>query len=126
MGICSNIASSIPAGAFAAILLILTIPGDFPNQGREKAMQVKGWRSIDFVGAFLVLATLALLIAGLEEAASSLSWVSAKTLAPICTSAIAFATFLVSQYRASRPESRVEPVFPWRFFTDRVTMGLIL
>lgn len=74
-----------------------------------------------------MLSALALVITGLEQAASLLSWTTIETLGPLCASAIAWIAFLASQYwHARRTRSLVEPVFPWRFCQDRVVMGLIL
>lgn len=82
---------------------------------------------MDLLGALLMLATIVLVITGLEQAASSLTWTSAKTLAPLCASAVAAVAFLGSQYwHSSRLFSLTEPVFPWRFCRSRVIMGLIL
>ena len=67
-----------------------------------------------------------LLVTGLNEAASLLSFTEAVVLGPLCASAVAWLAFFISQWHASRPSSRVEPVLPWRFLQDRVMVGLLL
>lgn len=108
-------------------LLLFAVPHDFPYQGLVEERKRPSLKNMDLLGAFLMLATIVLVITGLEQAASSLTWTSAKTLGPLCVSAVAAVAFLGSQYWHSiRLISLTEPVFPWRFCRDRVIMGLIL
>jgi MFS family permease len=119
---------NVPAGVLTAIGVFLAVPNDFPYQGmsKERAQAAARLKNIDFTGAFLMLSSLALLITGLEEAASLLSWTSATTLAPIIVSVFGWLAFLLSQWWFTRPGSSVHPVFPWRFCRNRLAMGLIL
>jgi hypothetical protein len=118
---------SIPTGLIAGALLLLALPADFPNQGRAKPKEPVSIGNVDFIGAFLMLSAVALTITGVEQAASLLSWRTIEVLGPLCASAIAWIAFFASQYwHASRPQSVVEPVLPWRFCQNRVVVGLIL
>ncbi|KAI1180244.1 drug resistance transporter [Nemania sp. FL0916] len=119
---------NVPAGVIAALCVLFIVPNNFPYQGlaKERQKPKPSLATIDFLGAFLLLLALALLITGLEEAASNLSWTSAATIAPIVVSTFSWGAFLFSQWIFSRPGSVVEPVFPWRFCQNRVMMGLIL
>lgn len=118
---------SIPFGIVSGALLLLTVPRDFPYQGRLEQRKRASFGTVDFVGALLMLSALAIVITGLERAASLLSWTTADALGPLCAGVVAWAAFLASQYRHdSRPQSLIEPVFPWRFCRSRVVMGLIL
>lgn len=118
---------NIPFGVVSGALLLLTVPCDFPYQGRLEQRKRASFKTVDFVGALLMLSALALVITGLERAASLLSWTTADALGPLCAGVVAWAAFLASQYRHdSRPQSLIEPVFPWRFCRSRVVMGLIL
>ncbi|KAH9987036.1 putative multidrug resistance protein fnx1 [Xylariaceae sp. FL0662B] len=116
---------NVPAGTVAAIVVFLVVPNDFPYQGLRKR-QRPTIKVVDFTGAFLMLAALALIITGFEQAASLLSWTSPTALAPICTSIVAWSAFFASQWYASRPGNLTEPVFPWRFCKDRQIMGLLV
>ncbi|KAI1347995.1 drug resistance transporter [Xylaria sp. FL0043] len=119
---------NVPAGVSIAVGVFLAVPNDFPWQGmaKERSKSMMQLRNIDFTGTFLMLLSLALLITGLEEAASLLTWTSATALAPIIVSAFGWAAFLFSQWWFTRPGSRIQPVFPWRFCRNRMAMGLIL
>lgn len=74
-----------------------------------------------------MLVALTLLITGFEEASNFMPWISAQVLAPILVSLLAWVAFL-SYERAvtSRGNNRPEPVFPWRFCTSRVIMGILM
>ncbi|KAI0544897.1 putative multidrug resistance protein fnx1 [Xylaria curta] len=119
---------NVPAGVLSAIVLYLTVPGDFPHQGLNKAKKRPNLSEIDFLGVFLMTAALALTITGLEQAASTLTWTSAVTLGPLVASGPVWVAFLFSQWYSSRgrPGSSIQPVFPWRFTKNRVLMALFL
>ncbi|KAI1490504.1 major facilitator superfamily domain-containing protein [Biscogniauxia mediterranea] len=118
---------NIPTGIVSGSLLLFTVPADFPNQGRVEPKKKLLMKQVDFVGAFLMLAAVALVITGLEQAASTLSWTTAEVLGPLSASAFAWIAFFACQYwHESHPESPVEAVFPWRFCKSRVVLGLIL
>ncbi|KAI0201342.1 drug resistance transporter [Astrocystis sublimbata] len=115
-------------GVLTAIGVSLAVPNNFPYQGLAEgpSKSTTQLRNIDFTGAFLMLLSLALLITGLEEAASLLSWTSAAALAPIIVSAFGWIAFLATQWWFTRPGCSIQPVFPWRFCQNRLAMGLIL
>ncbi|KAK4248390.1 multidrug resistance protein 3 [Corynascus novoguineensis] len=139
---------NVPFAALAAAVLFLATPSDFPlnnrlrstapkqQQGRHPgSSNLARLRAVDFSGGFLMLAATALLITGLEEAASHLDWRGATVLGPLIASAALWAAFLANSWRVStreggeksgRGQSVVEPVFPWRFCTSRVVVGLLL
>ncbi|KXX75422.1 Multidrug resistance protein 3 [Madurella mycetomatis] len=124
---------NVPASLVAAAILFLSVPRSFPNQGQsaphpERAIGVK-LRSIDFLGAFLMLAATALLISGLEEAALQLDWTTATVLGPLCASAVVWLAFFANSWWVTGRQgssSIVEPMFPWRFCRSRVVVGLLL
>lgn len=118
---------SVPLGVVSGILLLFSVPADFPNQGRMATRERPHLGNIDLIGAFLMLAAVALIVSGFDEAASRLSWTTGEALAPLCASAGAWIAFFTSQYwHAKRPQSLVQPVSPWRFCQSRVIMGLIM
>ncbi|KAI1759003.1 putative multidrug resistance protein fnx1 [Hypoxylon sp. FL1150] len=117
---------NVPSGVVAAIVVLLVVPNDYPYQGSLTQKPRPGFKALDFTGAFLMLAGLALLISGLEQAATLLSWSSATVIAPICVSAFVWVAFFASQWYATRPQSPTEPVFPWRFIQSREIMGLLV
>ncbi|KAF7592492.1 hypothetical protein BBP40_012782 [Aspergillus hancockii] len=117
---------NIPIGVVAGALLFWAVPIDFPDQGRIVSLNRRYIRHMDFIGAALVLATIALLITGLERAATLLTWTTGEVLGPLFASAAALAALLGYQYKQWRHPSYVEPVFPWWFCLDKRIMGLLL
>lgn len=127
---------SVPAGLVTTAILFLAVPSSFPNQGQieqdcgqpHKRSFMLNLRTTDFLGSFLMLAAMALLITGLEEAASHLSWTGATVLGPLCASIILWLAFFANSRWVSAREGKsyVEPVFPWEFCRSRVMVGLLL
>ncbi|KAI0181194.1 putative multidrug resistance protein fnx1 [Hypoxylon sp. FL1284] len=117
---------NVPSGVLAAVVVLFVVPNDYPYQGTVRRNPPPGFKALDFLGALLMLAGLALLISGLEEAATLLSWASAAVIAPICVSVVVWIAFFASQWYATRPAFPTEPVFPWRFFQSREIMGLLV
>ncbi|KAI1205341.1 putative multidrug resistance protein fnx1 [Annulohypoxylon truncatum] len=117
---------NVPSGAVAAIVVFFVVPNDYPYQGLRRQRQQTNFKAIDFTGTFLMLAALALLISGLEQAAILLYWTSATVIAPICVSVVVWLAFFGSQWYFSRPGSLTEPVFPWRFLENREIIGLLV
>lgn len=117
---------NVPSGAIATIVVFLVVPNDYPYQGLVRRRQGVNFKAIDFTGTFLMLAALALLISGLEQAAILLYWTSATVIAPICVSVFVWIAFFASQHYLSHPRSDTEPVFPWRFLQNREIIGLLV
>lgn len=117
---------NVPSGAIAAVVVFFVVPNKYPYQGLQRREQRLNLKTIDFTGAFLMLTALALLISGLEQAASLLYWTSATVIVPICVSAVVWVAFFISQWYFTRPQSLVEPVFPWRFCQNREIIGLLV
>ncbi|KAF2643322.1 hypothetical protein P280DRAFT_422076 [Massarina eburnea CBS 473.64] len=65
-------------------------------------------------------------ITGFEDAANLHSWKSPSVMIPLLLSVPLWLSFVVSQYYITISQKSQEHVFPWRCFTNRVTMGLIL
>lgn len=117
---------SVPAGVVAATTLLFCIPNDFPYHGRHDQKKRVGLRSIDTIGATLMLATITLLITGFEEASNFEPWRSAQVLAPILISGPFLVAFLFyERFLTLKRNSTLEPVFPWRFCTSKVIMGIL-
>ncbi|KAJ3574510.1 hypothetical protein NPX13_g4335 [Xylaria arbuscula] len=119
---------NIPVGAAAIACVLIAVPNDYPYQGlgAEKLRSKPNLSSIDFAGGVLMLLALALVITGLNEASSTLMWISGTVLAPIIVSAFAWAAFLLCQWWYARSGSPIQSVFPWSFCQSRLVMGIIL
>ncbi|KAF2690332.1 putative multidrug resistance protein fnx1 [Lentithecium fluviatile CBS 122367] len=113
-----------PAGVVALIILLLCMPNNFPNHGR-RIQKKPGLRTVDAIGASLMLASITLLITGFEEASNFSPWKSAQVLALILVSIPCILAFLFYERMVTiKDKTGPEPVFPWRFCVNRVVMGL--
>jgi hypothetical protein len=82
---------------------------------------------VDGIGAGLMLATFTLLITGFEQASNFIPWRSAEVLTPILVAVPLLIAFLLyERYITRKTSGLVEPVFPWRFCTSRVIMGVLM
>lgn len=90
-----------------------------------------GWdigmlQKVDVVGATLLLGASVLLVAALQEGDVHFEWDSAAIICFFVVSGIFWAAFIAWQWYVSHGTSRVEPLFPWRFFRNRTWMGTLL
>ncbi|XDG03758.1 hypothetical protein ABKA04_003373 [Annulohypoxylon sp. FPYF3050] len=83
------------------------------------------FNQIDFLGALLLIAAMTMHLTGLEEAANLNPWKSSSVLIPLSLSGLLWISFVFSQYYVTASTRPQEPVLPWRFFRNRVAMGLI-
>ncbi|KAF1962121.1 MFS general substrate transporter [Byssothecium circinans] len=127
---------NIPAAMPAILAFLVFIPKGFPyhgspemNSGASKhRFASKNLARIDFIGcATLLLATLAL-VAAVEEAGLSFGWNSAFVIALLIVSGLLWSVFLFWERRitAQSEGTSPEPVFPWRFATSRVWIGMLI
>lgn len=120
-----GVPGSVPAGVLTMVLLAISIPRNFPNHGSPANNEPSKMKNIDFLGAALLLAAMTLHITGLEQAANSYTWSSAMVLAPLLAGAGLWFVFVVSQWYTSKETVPRQPMFPMRFFKNRVFMGLL-
>jgi Na+/melibiose symporter-like transporter len=125
---------SVPAGVVTLIILIVAIPSNFPNQGNYNYIALT-WRQrlsrqslsrLDISGAFLILGATLLLVAVLLEAGTSFAWNSATSIACLVVSAVMWILFLLNEKVLTNDQYRQEPIFPWRFISNRPWIGLLL
>ena len=121
---------SVPAGA-VAIALIGLLPSNFPFQGRPSMQRPRIFskesiQRIDFLGAFLLIGANLTLVTALLEASTSYSWSSPVIIALLVVSAVLWIIFVAWEWFATKDTTRMEPVFPFRFFHNRYWMGMLL
>jgi hypothetical protein len=116
------------------VVIIFCIPKNFPNHGKtdvprhtfKMLMSRQNIERVDFFGGvLLIIATLAL-VAALEEAGLSYGWESAFVISLLCVSVVLWIAFVFWERRVTLVRSVTEPVFPWRFFTSRVWLGMTM
>lgn len=109
------------------------MPRDFPFQGQESydlrlshtsAKSTVG--RLDIVGAILLLFAVTLLTAGFEEAGSLFPWDSAYVITLLVISALSWVLLIIWERRVTLKNSILEPILPWRFFTQRSIGGILL
>lgn len=117
---------SVPSGLVVVIMLIITIPANFPHQGLAQPANQNSWTRVDLVGTALLLTASFLFVTPLEEAGVRYSWRSAFVITLLTVSGCLWITFLAWERKITTTSGITEPVFPWRFMQSRVCVGLIL
>ncbi|ORX95042.1 major facilitator superfamily domain-containing protein [Clohesyomyces aquaticus] len=127
---------NVPASIPAIVIILLCIPKRFPHHGNPELSTVPITRRlasanlarVDIFGvASLLLATLAL-VAAVEEAGLSFGWNSPFVISFLVISAVLWTVFLFWERRITFniTGASPEPVFPWRFATSRVWVGMLI
>jgi MFS family permease len=125
---------NVPVAIPLLMVVIFCIPKNFPNHCKtdvprrtfKMLMSRQNIERVDFFGgALLMIATLAL-VAALEEAGLSYGWGRAFVITLLCVSAVLWIVFVFWERRVTLNRSVTEPVFPWRFFTSRVWLGMTM
>lgn len=83
-------------------------------------------KRIDIVGASLLLLATLSLTAGFEEADARFPWKSAYVITLLTIAGLLWIALLAWERRVTRSSKVTEPVLPWRFFKNRVMIGLLL
>lgn len=121
---------NVPAGVVTCILLLISMPANFPYPEKTKKMSdgqsMRNLGRLDWPGAFLLLGATILLVTALLEGGSEFAWKSGTAISLIILSVILFIVFLVNERLVTRESRRQEPVFPWRFLFNRAWMGTLL
>ncbi|KAJ5712783.1 MFS general substrate transporter [Penicillium malachiteum] len=120
-------------GVIAIVCLALLLPNGFPFHYKSPEARgtwgeafMKAYHRIDIVGAFSVTAATVLVAAGLNEADEEFAWRSAFTITVLVLSGLMWIFFALWERRVTLKATLVEPVFPWRFFKNRVWMAMLL
>ncbi|KAI0882850.1 putative efflux pump antibiotic resistance protein [Annulohypoxylon maeteangense] len=123
---------NVPVGGFALFLTLLGMPRDFPynDQGRRHRsindIYTTIWTKIDFPGSMLLLGAVLSFTACFQEADSRFPWKSAYVITLLITSVVLSIILLLWERRVTLAGKTREPVLPWRFFTNRVMVSIIL
>jgi len=127
---------NVPAAIPAILVFIFCIPKGFPYHGnpqlhtgpfKQRFVRANLAR-VDFVGfVTLLIATLGL-VSAVEEAGLSVGWSSPFVISLLVVSGLLWIVFLLWE-RSITPGSGakdLEPVFPWRFATSRIWVGMLM
>lgn len=129
-----NNVDSVPAVVIAAVCLFFVLPNGFPHHNKPwennktdfVSSNREAFRKLDIVGATLLLAATLLLVTALDEANEQFSWKSAFTITLLSISGVLWIMFSFWERYVTRSNERMEPVFPWRFFQNRVWIATLL
>ncbi|KAM7213832.1 Major facilitator superfamily domain containing protein [Rhypophila decipiens] len=128
---------NVPIGLTALLFAHIGLPHDFPHQGRaqgnaEKVGLVQKLTSksslvrVDIPGTFLLLVAVVFLTAGFEEADARFPWRSAYVISLLVLSAICWVVLLLWERYVTLQDGLREPILTWRFFTNRLMVGILL
>jgi hypothetical protein len=123
----------VPIGAFSLALLVLFLPRRLPNEPSAHAVSAH-WsgfslhllRKVDILGTLLLLGACLLLATALLLAAEGASFAAMEVLPLLIFAGMMWIGFPVWEWFITTKRSTPEPVFPWRFFQSRVSLGMIL
>lgn len=121
---------NLPVGVIVVVLALVSIPSGFPYHGRRSELGHMGtgmlWSKIDLPGSLLlILATLSF-TSCFQEADSRFPWNSAYVITLLILSVVIWALLLLWERHVTLASKVREPVLPWRFFSSRVILGLLL
>ena len=102
------------AAAILSVALVLKLPEQGPSDWKTKL------RRIDFLGAFVLVAAIVLLLLGLDRGSND-SWSSTITIASLCTSFPLFFLFVFVELRVA-----AEPFAPGRIIFERSLIACYL
>jgi hypothetical protein len=109
------------------VTLFILLPKTFPGQHQQvhKKGSFPSMQRVDFLGAMFLLGACVLIVTAMQQAAEGYSFSSPVVLPLLVFSGILWIGTILWQWFINDRELP-EPVFPWRFVTNRVYMGMIL
>ncbi|CAH0056996.1 unnamed protein product [Clonostachys solani] len=123
---------NVPAGAVGFLLVAFGIPDGFPKhqshtvEEKPDKISTESLARIDALGFILLMLATTTFTAGFQEADGRFPWASAYVLTLLIGSAVLWAILLIWERHVTIADAMREPVLPWRFFTNRVFVGLML
>lgn len=122
---------NLPASAVGLVLIWLAMPGAFPDVSCPgllwnvpKDLVFRG--RVDYPGFGTLLVASVFLIVAIEEAAVLYTWNDAVVIVLLVLAVFSLGAFVTWEWFINHRKSSRDPVFPWRFFKDRVFAGTCL
>jgi hypothetical protein len=112
-------------------MLAVFQPTVFPNQlyqspTKTRTFSIKSLERVDAFGATLLVGAGVILIVGLQLAADRSSFSSAAVIAMLIVAGLVWLSFFGWSWFVTTKRTLPDPVFPWRFVTNRVAAGMLL
>ena len=114
--------------------LVAFIPNGYPYHSSLSSSSTRKFnfpdaktlQRIDWVGAFVLLVATILVCTAFEQAGIEFPWESAFVIAMLVVSGVLWLGFLGWEKWVTKKGGVREPVSPWRFLANRVTIGVLL
>ncbi|KAI0909421.1 putative multidrug resistance protein fnx1 [Ustulina deusta] len=94
-------------------------PGDLPSLSPSLAR-------LDLGGVILLLIATVSLVAGFEEAGSRFPWRSPYVITLLVISGLCWIALIIWERHLTLSDDTREPLLPWRFFTNRAMLGILM
>ncbi|KJZ73122.1 hypothetical protein HIM_07506 [Hirsutella minnesotensis 3608] len=120
---------NIPIYAVVLLLIFPGIPHDFPYHDQEKRIshpKPANLARLDIMGSTLIFLASLSFTACFQEAGSRFAWSSPYVIVLLVASVFLWVLTLVWERHLTLHGKIREPVLPWRFFTDRARLAVIL
>ena len=125
---------NVPAAVPALGILLLCLPNSFPHHGKPQCnnqtfkdvFSLKNFARVNIIGVVSIWLGILALVAGLEQAGILHDWNSAFVIAMLVFGSILVIGFFGWEWYVTQRLTVTEPVFPWRFATNRVMVGLFM
>ncbi|KAH7304388.1 major facilitator superfamily domain-containing protein [Stachybotrys elegans] len=118
---------NVPIALIPFIIAWFIMPKDFPYQGLTIDHPSAKLGRIDWPGTILILLATLGITTAFEQAERRFPWRSAYVISLLTTSGILWILLLWWERRITLyQKSDREPILPWRFFTNREMIGILL
>ncbi|PVH93387.1 MFS general substrate transporter [Periconia macrospinosa] len=123
---------NIPIITVASALLVVVFPNRLANEpaaSTASALQApkpSALRRVDIIGGLFLLGLCLMLTTGLQQAALGIPWSSSYVLPLLIAAAFFFIMLLLWSWYVTMKRTWPEPLFPWRFVTNRISLGMML
>ncbi|GAB1315320.1 hypothetical protein MFIFM68171_05530 [Madurella fahalii] len=122
---------NVPVGALTLGLVLFGMPKGFPH-ARQGPIQANRttlqslFTKLDVPGSLLLLSAVLSFTACFQEAGSRFPWASPYVIILLVASTVLWVALLLWERRVTNAIKPREPVLPWRFFTNRVMIGILV
>ncbi|KAI3330931.1 putative multidrug resistance protein fnx1 [Ustulina deusta] len=118
----------------ALVAAVTAIPKGFPNHKKSPQRSRPGdlpslspsLARLDLGGVILLLIATVSRVAGFEEAGSRFPWRSPYVITLLVISGLCWIALIIWERHLTLSDDTREPLLPWRFFTNRAMLGILM
>lgn len=130
--------TSVPIGALVLFMAMIGIPNGFPHHGQSKqdllhphppvepVSPKTTLHRLDIPGSILLMMATLAFTACFQEADSRFAWNSAFVITLLVATVVLWSALLLWERHVTLSSHVREPVLPWRFFTNRAMVGILV